>query len=136
MSASSTALPNSTEDRLQLEIHPGRAGLHVAARHLGVEVTEDDRRQDVQCCMGPHQRMAAFPIDGCLDGGSNRWGVAFELVIVGAAALERVGHGDATTGPANGSRVTRLPPAAGIEHGPVEYEALRQDIDDRGVGLA
>src|SRR6185369_11276785 len=48
---------------LELEVHPPRAGLHVAAGDLGAVVAPDDPAQDVERGVGAHQQVPPQPVD-------------------------------------------------------------------------
>ena len=56
LTRASIAPTSSPDIRLELEVHPGRARLHVAAGDLRAEIAPDDAAQDVQRGVRPHQR--------------------------------------------------------------------------------
>ncbi len=56
---------------LELEVHPARTGLHVAAGDEGAVVAPDDAAQRVKGGMGPHQGEATGPLDVRLEDVSH-----------------------------------------------------------------
>ena len=61
---------------LELEVHPARAGLHVAARHERAVVAPDHAAQRVERRVGSHQREAPRPVEIDLEDVADRRRIA------------------------------------------------------------
>ena len=61
---------------LELEVHPARAGLHVAAGHERAVVAPDDAAQGMERGVGPHQGEPAGPVEVDPDDVADRRRVA------------------------------------------------------------
>jgi hypothetical protein len=61
-----------TGEAFELEVHPPAQRLHARAGHLRLVVAPDDRREDVQRRVRPHEGMPAVPVDPPLDEVSFR----------------------------------------------------------------
>ena len=136
--------------RLELEVHPAGAGLHVAAGDRRAVVAPDDAAQRVKRGVGAHQREAAGPVevdpDGVADGrrfaaasGSSSWTIS-------APALRRTADGPraAVVAAQQEPAIRRLAAATRVEHRPVEDDERRvippstcrdPRLDRSGVGV-
>ncbi len=124
--------PELDGDPLQLEIHPGRTGLHVASGHLGVEVAPDDRRERMESGMGAHQQVPARPVDLGLDRRSRRGGLTFDDVHRPASSPHGVGDSYLAARPPDHAGVARLAAAARVEDGPVEHQPFAHGFQHGG----
>ena len=116
--------PELHGDPVEFEVHPGDPRFHVAAGHLGAEVAPDHRRQHVQGGVGAHQQVATVPVDGRRHLGPGRRRRTVEDVDHRSVALDGVGHRDRSPRPGQGSGVTGLAAATGVEDRPVEHDAV------------
>ena len=115
---------------LELEVHPARPGLHVAAGHERAVVAPDDAAQRVERGVGAHQRQPARPVEVDPDDVPDRRRVAvarLELMDDLATGLARRpdGPGPPVGGPEQQAAVRRLAAAARIEDRPVEDDEGR-----------
>ena len=120
---------------LELEVHPARSGLHVAAGHERAVVAPDDAAQRMQRGMGPHQREPPRPVEIDPDHVADRRRVAavgLELVDDLATGLAR---GTDRPRPAVGGPQQRgRGPTAGRRH-PDRRRSGRGRPVDRVAGL-
>ena len=63
LTVASISSTRSPRHPLELEVHPARAGLHVAAGHERPVVAPHDAAQGMERRVGPHQGVAAGPVE-------------------------------------------------------------------------
>ncbi len=127
--------------RLELEIHPSRQRLHVAARDRCAMVAPHDSAQDVQRRMRSHQLVASLPVElgGDLGVDRRKLGAGLDGVPDVVVALLRA---DDLPGAARvadqDAGIGRLAPATGVEHRPLQEDrvCLVIDFHHRGLGHA
>ena len=112
----------------EVEVHPRRQRLHVAAGDQRAEVPEDDAAEHVQAGVGAHQRGAALVLDGAADRGAGRR----QRVVLGGDQVQVValaGADDAGlhAAPQQHSVVGRLATAARVEGGAVQHDPVGPD---------
>ena len=67
LQAASIALLEALRNLGEVEVHPRRARLHVAAGDEGADVAEDDAREEVQPRVGAHEQRAPGVVEGAAD---------------------------------------------------------------------
>ena len=122
---------------LELEVHPSRARLHVAARHERAIVAPDDSAQRVQRRVGAHQRMPARPIEvHPNDVSDGRRGILPGLELMDDLAAVLAGRADRPRPPVGRAQqqaaIRWLATASRVEDRPVEHDEGRLAAGDRG----
>ena len=119
--------------RPELEVHPGRQRLHVAAGHRLAPFVPDHAAEDVQRGVGAHQGVAPLPVERAGDPGPHLGGAAGDGVPHHVVA-PHVGDGGRPAVPLQCAGVVGLPAPGGVEGGGVErHPALVVHRHHRGA---
>src|SRR5918992_1830223 len=120
---------------LQLEVHAGGAGLHIAAGHFCAVVAPDHAAQNVQGGVGAHQQVTAFPVNAPGYSSSDRGRRPFGLMDDFAIRASHPSYLVLNIRSQQFSSIPRLTAATYIEGSTVQHHSLVYHISHRGFEL-
>ena len=124
---------------LKFEVHAGAAGLHTAAGNLCAVVAPDHTTEDVQCGVGTHEQVSAFPMECTLYGSADCGhfvGCAVNFVEQLAVLPRQLFHGVLCIADAQSAAVCGLPATAGVERRAVEHNPFGRSVYHGGLEAA